>query len=324
MNYLFYRCWHQKVSGIYKMLILIIKKKIIADIFKIETVTDYNKLRGVKTFHPLITVVNLAKAEKLPPGIYNFGVYAIFLKELHCGELKYGRGNYDYQEGTLVFIAPGQSIGVPENTPKPKGWALLFHPDLIKGSTLWKNIDGYHFFTYQVNEALHISEDEKGLIIDQFKKIQKEIESAIDHHSKKIIVSSLELLLNYCTRFYDRQFITRDHVNKGVLEQFEQLLNDYFKSGQAQQIGLPTVHYFAKEVNLSPNYFGDLVKRETGIPPIEHIQTKVIDLAKGRIFDFDKSISEVAYELGFKYPQHFTRLFKEKTGVTPMQYRALN
>lgn len=295
-----------------------------ADIYKIDSVSGYNKLRGVKTHHPLISVIDVSKVEKLPPGSYNFGVYSIFLKELNCGELRYGRGNYDYQEGTLVFLAPGQVIGVPENAPKPKGWALLFHPNLIKGTSLGKEIDNYHFFSYEVNEALHISEDEKTLILDQFKKIQKELENSIDHHSKKILVSSLELLLHYCTRFYDRQFITRDHINKGVLEKFEKLLNDYFKSARPHQIGFPTVNYFAQEINLSPNYFGDLVKKETGNSPLEHIQAKVIDLAKEKIFDLDKTIAEVAYDLGFKYPQHFTRLFKEKTGMTPKEYRGLN
>jgi AraC-like DNA-binding protein len=295
-----------------------------SDIYKLDSVSTYNKLRGVKTFHPLISVIDVSNTKRVPQGTYKFEVYTIFLKELKCGELKYGRGNYDYQDGTLVFLGPGQIIGVPENTPKPKGWALLFHPDLIKGTSLGRDIDNYRFFSYAVNEALHISEDEKILIVDQFKKIQKELETAIDHHSKKIIVASLELLLHYCTRFYDRQFITRDHVNKGVVEKFEQLLNDYFKSELPQEIGFPTVKYFASKVNISPNYFGDLIKKETGNSPLEHIQSKIIDLAKERIFDIDKSISEVAYELGFKYPQHFSRLFKEKTGMTPLQYRGLN
>jgi AraC family transcriptional activator of pobA len=295
-----------------------------SDIYKLDSVSTYNKLRGVKTFHPLISVIDVSNTKRVPQGTYKFEVYTIFLKELKCGELKYGRGNYDYQDGTLVFLGPGQIIGVPENTPKPKGWALLFHPDLIKGTSLGRDIDNYRFFSYAVNEALHISEDEKILIVDQFKKIQKELETAIDHHSKKIIVASLELLLHYCTRFYDRQFITRDHVNKGVLEKFERLLTDYFKSELPQELGFPTVKYFADKINISANYLGDLVKKETGNSPLEHIQAKIIDLAKERIFDIDKSISEVAYELGFKYPQHFSRLFKEKTGMTPLQYRGLN
>lgn len=295
-----------------------------ANIIKIDSVSTYNKLRGAKTHHPLIAVIDASKVKIVPEGTYHFGVYSIFLKELNCGELKYGRGNYDYQEGTLVFLAPGQVVGVPEYTPKSRGWALLFHPELLKGTSLGREMNNYHFFTYEVNEAVHISEDERVLIVDQFKKIQKELESAIDHHSKKIIVSNLEVLLHYCTRFYDRQFITRDHVNKGVLEKFEALLNDYFKTEQNQQVGLPSVNFFAKEVSLSPNYFGDLVKKETGISPLEHIQSKVINLAKERLFDFDKSIAQVANELGFKYPQHFTRLFKEKTGMTPMEYRGLN
>lgn len=294
------------------------------EIIKIESVSIYNKLRSAKTYHPLITVIDVSEAKPMSAGHYMFGLYTIFLKELNCGELKYGRGHYDYQEGTLVFLAPGQVVGVPDNAPKPKGWALLFHPDLIKGSVLGNMIDQYHFFSYEVNEALHVSEDERSMIIDQFRKIQQELTASIDHHSKHILISHLALLLQYCTRFYDRQFITRDQVNKGVLERFEQLLNQYFKSDLPLEMGTPTVSYFAQQINLSPNYFGDLVKKETGLSPIEHIQNKMIDLAKERIFDIDKSIAEVGYELGFKYPQHFTRLFKEKTGMTPLQYRSIN
>ena len=294
------------------------------EIIKIDSISAYNKLRGAKTYHPLISVIEAASVNQMPPGTYQFGIYSIFLKELNCGELKYGRGTYDYQEGTLVFLAPGQIIGVPENATKSKGWVLLFHPDLIKGTSLGREIEHYHFFNYEVNEALHTSENERTLIVDQLMKIQMEIASTIDHHSKKIIISSLDLLLQYCTRFYDRQFITRDHINKGVVEKFEQLLNDYFKSEMPQNTGFPTVKYFADQTNLSPNYFGDLIKKETGSSPMEHIQAKVISIAKERIFDLDKSISTVGYELGFKYPQHFTRLFKEKTGLTPTQYRGLN
>ncbi|MBU3743569.1 MAG: helix-turn-helix transcriptional regulator [Sediminibacterium sp.] len=293
-------------------------------ITQINSIDQYNKLRGAKTLHPLISVIDAATVMRMQPGTYRFGVYAIFLKELNCGELRYGRGTYDYQEGTLVFLAPGQIVGVSENVPKPKGWVVLFHPDLLIGSTLAKDIPEYHFFNYEVNEALHISEDERMLIVDQFTKIQKELAAAIDYHSKKIIVASIELLLHYCTRFYDRQFITRDHVNKDILVQFEQLLTAYFNSNKPQLEGFPTVKYFAAAMNLSPNYFGDLIKKATGISPVEHIQSKVISLAKERIFDPNKSIATVGYELGFKYPQHFTRLFKEKTGLTPTQYRWQN
>jgi AraC family transcriptional regulator, transcriptional activator of pobA len=296
------------------------------EIIKLDNVTDYNKMRGVQTLHPLITVIDLSNAEPMPAKTFNFGMYAVFLKEQKCGELKYGRHHYDYQEGTLVFTAPGQIIGIPPgtNTFVPKGWALLFHPDLIKGTSLGKHIHDYSFFSYDVNEALHLSEKEQQMVLDCFSKIRYELEHAVDKHSKMLITSNIELFLNYCTRFYDRQFITRDHANKGILEKFEELLNSYFSSDKPQTIGLPSVAYCAGELNLSANYFGDLIKKETGTSAQEYIQSKVIDVAKERIFEIDKSISEVAYELGFKYPQHFTRLFKQKTGHTPNEYRMLN
>lgn len=296
------------------------------EIVKLESVTTYNKMRGVQTLHPLITVIDLSKAEPMAAKTFNFGLYAIYLKELECGELKYGRNNYDYQEGTLVFIAPGQVLGVQPKvtTFAAKGWALLFHPDLIKGTTLGKHIQDYSFFSYDSNEALHLSEKERQIALDCFGKIQYELGHSIDKHSKTLIASNIELFLNYCTRFYDRQFITRDSAHKGILERFENLLNEYYSSDKPQNIGLPSVAYCADELHLSPNYFGDLIKKETGKSPLEYIQSKVIDVAKERIFDINKSISEVSYELGFKYPQHFTRLFKQRVGVSPNEYRMLN
>ncbi len=296
------------------------------EIVKIETVSQYNAMRGATTLHPLITVLDLSKANPLPAQTFNFGLYAIFLKELNCGELKYGRKNYDYQEGTLVFVSPGQVLGIQPGvkTFAPKGWAILFHPDLIKGTSLGKHIQDYSFFSYDVNEALHLSEKERQIVLDCFNKIQYELEHSIDKHSKVLIISNIELFLNYCTRFYDRQFITRDNTNKGFLEKFEELLSGYFSSNKPQQTGLPSVGYCANELHLSANYFGDLIKKETGKTAQDYIQSKVIDLAKERIYDADKSISEVAYELGFAYPQHFTRLFKQKVGMTPNEYRNLN
>ncbi|MGG9964777.1 helix-turn-helix domain-containing protein [Ferruginibacter sp. SUN106] len=296
------------------------------EIIKLETVAAYNQMRGVKTLHPLVTIIDLSKAEPMPAKTFNFGLYEVYLKEFKCGELKYGRHHYDYQEGTLVFIAPGQVIGVEPGvkTFEPKGWALLFHPDLIKGTLLGKHIQDYSFFSYDVNEALHLSEKERQIVLDCFGKIQYELEQSIDKHSKTLIASNIELFLNYCTRFYDRQFITRDTTHKGILEKFEELLNGYYSSDKPQNSGLPSVAYCADELHLSPNYFGDLIKKETGRSAQEYIQNKVMAIAKERIFDINKSISEVAYELGFKYPQHFTRLFKQKVGVSPNEYRALN
>ena len=177
-------------------------------IIKLESVAQYNALRGVETLHPLVSVLDLSKANPLPAQTFNFGLYAVYLKELNCGELKYGRGLYDYQEGTLVFIAPGQVIGVQPKvkTFEPKGWALLFHPDLIKGTSLGKHMQQFSFFSYDVNEALHLSEKERQIVLDCFAKIQYELEQSIDKHSKTLIAANIELFLNYCTRFYDRQY----------------------------------------------------------------------------------------------------------------------
>ena len=296
------------------------------EIVKLDTVTAYNAMRGVKTMHPLVTVLDLSKAMPMPARTFNFGLYAVYLKELNCGEIKYGRGHYDYQEGTLVFVAPGQVLAVQNGvkTFAPKGWALLFHPDLLKGTPLGTHIRDYSFFSYDVNEALHLSDKERQIVVDCFGKIEYELEHAIDKHSKTLIASNIELFLNYCTRFYDRQFITRDNANKGVLEKFEDVLNNYFSSEKPADAGLPSVAYCAEALNLSPNYFGDLIKKETGKSAQEYIQAKIIDVAKERIFDIDKSVSQVAYELGFKYPQHFTRLFKQKVGLSPNEYRRMN
>ena len=301
-------------------------KPAMEEIVKLENVSEYNNMRGTPTLHPLITVIDLSKAKPMPAKTFNFGLFAVYLKELNCGELKYGRKNYDYQEGTLVFIAPGQVLGVQPKvtTFEAKGWALLFHPDLIKGSHLGKHIQDYSFFSYDVNEALHISEQERQVVLECLKKIEFELSHSIDKHSKRLIVSNIELFLNYCIRFYDRQFITRDHVHAGVIESFESLLNDYFNSEKPQETGIPTVGYFADKLHLSANYFGDLVKKETGKTAQEYIHTKLVDIAKEKIYNPAKSVSQIAYELGFKYPQHFSRLFKQRVGLTPNEYRTLN
>jgi AraC-like DNA-binding protein len=291
-----------------------------------ETVSDYNDFNNHETFHPLVSVLDFSKAEIRTGKKMYFGLYCIFLKDVKCGDLIYGRNTYDYQKGTLVFIAPGQIVDVTNKTDpyQPMGHGLVFHPDLLNGTTLGKSIKSYHFFSYKTNEALHISEKERQLVLDLFAKIKTELELGVDKHSKKLIATNIELFLSYCERFYDRQFITREDVNKGILERFESLLNDYFQSEQAQNIGLPSVGYCAEQLNLSANYFGDLIKKETGKSAQEYIQNKVIEVAKERVFDTNKSISEVAYELGFKYPQHFNRLFKQRVGFTPNEYRNMN
>jgi AraC family transcriptional activator of pobA len=290
-----------------------------------DTISQYNSFNNNETPHPLVNVVDLSMADLRSHNKQRFGFYTIFLKEIKCGDLRYGCNYYDYEEGTLVFVAPGQVIGI-ENKEyfQPKGKALVFHPDFIRGTPLGRHIQNYTFFSYEVHEALHLSEAERRVIYDCLNKIETELQHAIDKHSKTLIVSNIELLLNYCTRFYDRQFITRDVVNKGILERFEDLLNEYFESDQPQCNGLPSVAYCAEQLHLSANYFGDLIRKETGKSASDHIQVKIMDIAKERIFDRKKSLSEIAYELGFKYPQHFTRLFKQRTGHTPQEYRSLN
>jgi AraC family transcriptional activator of pobA len=306
--------------------IVVIKESVMEELIKIDSITQYNTMRGVTTKHPLVSVIDLSKAQPIPPKSFNIGLYAVGLKELNIGQLRYGRRHYDYQEGSLVFVAPGQVVGVQPGVElfDPKGWLLLFHPDLIIGTPLGKHIQDYSFFSYDVNEALHLSDKEKSIVIDCFSKIEYELDQNIDKHSRGLITSNIELLLNYCIRFYDRQFIMRDNVNKGILERFEYLLNGYFTSDKPQLEGLPSVAYCAEVLNLSPNYFGDLVKKETGRSAQEYIQSKVIDVAKERLFEMNKSVSEIAYELGFKYSQHFTRLFKQKVGLTPNDYRMIN
>jgi AraC family transcriptional regulator, transcriptional activator of pobA len=302
-------------------------------VYKFDTVAEYNALNDHETLHPLVTVIDFSKSKpwSWPGGgsktiKVNYGLYCIVLKESNCGDLKYGCNYYDYQEGTMVFISPGQMVEIEnfgENF-QPKGYALLFHPDIIHGTALGRQIKDYSFFGYQSNEALHLSKRERKIILDYFAKIQHELSYAIDKHSKQLIVSNIELVLNYCRRYYDRQFITRDSVNKGILERFENLLNEHFLSDKVQTAGLPSVAYCAAKLNLSSNYFGDLIKKETGKTAQEYIQQKVIDVAKERMFDHNKSVSEIAYELGFKYPQHFTRFFKQWVGQTPNEYRNLN
>jgi AraC-like DNA-binding protein len=296
------------------------------NIKRFETISDYNAFNNNETLHPLVSVVDLSKANPRSGSRMYFGFYTIFLKEVKCGDLVYGRHTYDYQEGTLVFLAPGQVAGVNSNgeTYQPKGYALIFHADLIHGTSLGKHIQDYTFFEYQSNEALHVSQREKKVVLDCFSKILYELEHPIDKHSKTLIIDNIELFLNYCTRFYDRQFITRDNVHKGILERFENLLNEYFNSDKPQLIGLPSVASCATELNLSAGYFGDMVKKEMGKTAQEYIQSKVIDVAKEKIFDQSKSVSQIAYELGFKYPQHFTRLFKQRVGQSPTEYRMLN
>lgn len=295
------------------------------EILKFDTIKTYNEFNNHDTLHPLVSVVDLSKANPREFRKMSYGFYVVFLKQIKCGDLRYGLNNYDYEEGTLIFLAPDQVIGEndPGNFYQPQGIALVFHPDLLRGTSLGRQISNYSFFSYLVHEALHLSTTERGIILDCLSKIEYEMSRSIDNHSKKLITSNIELFLDYCTRFYDRQFITRDNVNRGVVARFESLLNDYFLSDKPQLLGLPNVNYCAEQLNLSANYFGDLIKRETGKSALETIQFKTISLAKEKIFS-DKTVNEVAYELGFKYPQHFSRVFKQRVGVSPNEFRKSN
>ncbi|MFT3901789.1 MAG: helix-turn-helix transcriptional regulator [Niabella sp.] len=281
---------------------------------RMDAVKQYNDYMGVDTLHPLVSVVNFKEVPAVQFFRRYMGVYAVFLKNIKCGDMLYGCQPYDYEDGTLVFVSPGQVYSIDSKgvATKPSGYALVFHPDLIKGTSLSKKIKDYTFFSYQVNEALHLSKKERKTIVACLEKISEEIEQNIDKHSKTLIVSNIELLLNYCMRFYDRQFITRSNANNDMLIRFENLLSEYFKSDKPYNLGLPTVAYCAEQLHLSPNYFGDLIKKETGSTALDYIQTRLIDEAKTKMVDAFKNINDIATELGFKYQQHFTRLFKQK------------
>ena len=295
-------------------------------IIRLDTVDDYNKLFGFETRHPLVSVVDLKDATRVPKRVtVNYGIYAVFLKDTRCGTLRYGRQKYDYQEGTVTSFAPGQVVETEmDENVKPAARGVLFHPDIIKGTSLGQEIRSYSFFSYSSNEALHLSLREREIFSDCLDKISLELDHSIDRLSKRLISRNIQLLLDYCLRFYERQFITRAEANGTVLSRFENLLDEYFENSSAQTEGLPTVRYFADKVCLSPNYFGDLVKKETGKTPQEHIQNKIIDLAKEMIIGTDKTVSEIAYELGFQYSQHFSRIFKKNVGCTPLEYRKMS
>lgn len=297
--------------------------RIMGNIIKLETIQDYNALLGAETLHPLVSITDFSKLKSIKHCRKNFGFYCVFYKELKCGTLQYGRSKYDYQNGTLVFISPGQVAGIDDGgeTLNPKGLALMFHPDLLYGTPLARRMKDYTFFSYESNEALHMSERERQIILNCFNEIKEELEHAIDKHTKQIIASNIETLLNHCIRFYERQFITRENVNRDLLGNFEQILNSYYASEKPQTTGLPSVGYCAEQMHLSPNYFGDLIKKETGKSAQEYIQLAIMERVKELLAESNKTISEIAYELGFKYPHHLSRIFKKVIGITPNEYR---
>lgn len=295
------------------------------DLLEFPTIADYNEYLGAEETHPLITIIDFAKVRErtLHRQRTMFGFYALFFKDKTCGDMRYGRGIYDYTEGALVTMGPHQVFNFDATGEEfqPEGIGVLFHPDLIRGTELGKNIRRYSFFSYEMNEALHLSEAERAVLNDCMDKIRKELAPPFDRFTKKLIVGNLETLLDYCLRFFDRQFNTRGKTNKDVLARFEDYLSEHLRSGKAEECGLPNVTLCAQAMHLSPNYFSDLVKKETGKTALDFIHAVVMSAAKEMIYDGSLSLSEIAYRLGFKYPQHFTRFFKKISGITPNQYR---
>jgi AraC-like DNA-binding protein len=255
-------------------------------------------------------------------------LYQVTLKQLGCGNLFYGKNAYDYEEGTLVFTAPGQVTvfegELTDDNESNEGWTLAFHPDLIRKSNLADKMNGYSFFNYEVNEALHLSDKERKTIEDLLDKIIAEYSQNLDKHSQNLIISNIELLLDYCTRFYDRQFYTRTNLHSDIVSKFERLLQQYYQSEKVVDLGIPTVKYCARELSFSTNYLSDLLKKETGKTAQEHIHLFIIEKAKNNLLNSTDTIREIGFELGFEYPQHFSNLFKAKTGFSPKEYRSLN
>lgn len=290
--------------------------------FHFNTVQEFNDYYGLETLHPLVSVVRFNKPAKVEEAMYHYGLYALFLKENKGCKLSYGRTEYDFDEMTVTSFAPGQVIHVEPNPEViiPKWTAIVFHPDLLNRTSLGKNISRYEFFDYTSNEALHLSVAEIEIFRGVLSMIQQELNRSIDKHSKELIVNNIELLLNYCLRFYDRQFITREEINHSVVKKFTALLDQYI-ANQAQQEGFPSVAYFADKCCYSPKYFGELVKTETGRTAKDFISDRMLIAAKQLLNDESLSIKAISQQLGFEYPQHFIRFFKAKTGQTPTDFR---
>lgn len=287
-----------------------------------NTVQDFNDYNGFDTLHPLVGVARFDKPRKVEDTIFHYGIYALFLKENKGCQLSYGRTPYDFDEMTVTSFAPGQTIHakpVP-NAESPKWTAIVFHPDLLNRTQLGRNISRYEFFDYTSNEALHLSVPEIDIFRGVLNMISQELQHSIDKHSRELIVSNIELLLNYCLRFYDRQFITREEINHATVKTFVAML-DHYMANQAHQQGLPTVAYFADQCCYSPKYFGELVKTETGRTAKDFINDRLLRAAMQLLSDDTLSIAQVSHQLGFEYPQHFVRFFKSKTGKTPSEYR---
>lgn len=298
----------------------------------LDSISQVHQLLGLpKPKHPLVSVVrpkDVQRFSEFKEAKVVVNLYQIILKQGMCGTLIYGRNSYDYEEGTLVFTAPGQVMEYEGEMERGEtgleGWTLAFHPDLIRKSDLANKIDAYTFFNYDVHEALHLSDDERITIEELLDKITKEYGQQLDRHSQHLINANIELLLDYCLRFYDRQFYTRTNLNTDIVSKFERLLRSYYQTDKVTKLGVPTVNYCASELSLSANYLSDLLKKETGKSTQEHIHLFIIEKAKNTLLNSTDSISEIGFALGFDYPQHFSNLFKSKTGLSPRAYRNMN
>lgn len=294
------------------------------DIIKISTVHDFNELLSVEDQHPLVSVIDFSAHP--PRHLFRalLGVYGIYIREDEPQNVVYGTSRYDFLGGTLIAIAPGQISGAVDTgfPVQRKGWALLFDPELLRGTSLAQRIQQYSFFSYEVSEALHMQDTERETIVACMRQIRDELSAPQDEYSRTILVAYIEVLLNYCMRFYGRQFTTRKMESKDILMRFERMLSDYFDRGEQIEHGLPNVQECAERLALSPNYFSDLIKKETGERPHEHIQRFLIERVKKALTDGDKSVSEIAYALGFNYTHHLSRLFKKTTGMSPTEYVA--
>lgn len=296
----------------------------------LHSIADLHKLfsMGIGN-HPLVTVLDFRKVtEQVEQNTrITTDFYSIMFKNYCRNNIKYGRKAIDFQDGNLICIAPNQVIEIDNEVKEREdkmGWGLFFHPDLIRSTSLNEKIKTYGFFHYEVSEALHLSDKEKNILLESVQKIQAELQENIDVHSQQIIVSTIELLLSYCLRFYGRQLITRSQTNKSIITQIENILIQYFSDDKLNEQGLPTVKHLAEMVHLSPSYLSDLLKKETGKNAQEHIHFHLIEEAKNLLLNSEKNINEIAYVLGFEYPQYFNKLFKKRTGKTPMEYRNVN
>ena len=287
----------------------------------LNTIQDFNDYQGVETLHPLVSVVHVEDTEHIKECVMHYGFYAIYLKENKGCKLSYGRTPYDFDEMTVTSFAPGQVVKVESNPDVPfaRFTALAFHPDFLSRTALGRQMSRYEFFGYSSTEALHLSAQEVDVFRGVLAMIEQELHRSIDKHTRELIVSNIELLLNYCLRFYDRQFITREEINHSVVKKFMALLDEYISS-KAQYEGLPTVARFADECHLSSGYFGNLVRVETGRTAKDIIADSLLAHAKQLLNDESLTITMISERLGFKYPQHFVRFFKSQTGKTPSAY----